>query len=38
MNSIESLRLWSSNKTLSKIGTAIEVELYKLFVPQRLAL
>ena len=38
MNFIEGLRLWPSNKTLSKIGTALEVELYKLFVPQRLAL
>ena len=38
VNSIEGLRLWSSDKTLSKIGTALEVELYKLFVPQRLAL
>ena len=38
MNSIdEGLRLWPSNKTLSKIGTAPEVGLYKLFVPQRLA-
>ena len=38
MNSIEGLRLWPSDKTLSKIATALEVEMYKLFVPQKLAL
>ena len=38
MNSIEGLRLWPSDKTLSKISTALEVEMYKLFVPQKLAL
>ena len=38
MNSIEGLRLWPSDKTLSKIATTLEVEMYKLFVPQKLAL
>ncbi|MDE6719150.1 MAG: helix-turn-helix domain-containing protein [Treponemataceae bacterium] len=38
MSSIEGLRLWPSDKTLSKIATALDVEIYKLFVPQRLAL
>ena len=38
MNLIEDLRLWPSDKTLSKIATALEVEMYKLFVPQKLAL
>ena len=39
VNSIdEGLRLWPSDKTLSKIGIALEVELYRLFVPQRLAI
>ena len=34
VNSIEGLRLWPSDKTLSKISNALEVEMYKLFVPQ----
>lgn len=38
VNSIEGLRLWPSDKTLSKIVTALEIEMYKLFVPQKLAL
>ena len=38
VNSIEGLRLWPSDKTLSKIVTALEVEMYRLFVPQRLSL
>ena len=38
VNSIEGLRLWPSDKTLSKIATALEVEMYRLFVPQRLSL
>lgn len=38
MSSIEGLRLWPSDKTLSKIATALDIEIYKLFVPQRLAL
>lgn len=37
VNSIEGLRLWPSDKTLSKIVTALEIEMYKLFVPQKLA-
>ena len=38
VNSIEGLRLWPSDKTLAKIATALDVELYKLFVPQKLSL
>lgn len=38
VNSIEGLRLWPSDKTLSKIATALEVEIYRLFVPQLLSL
>ena len=38
VNSIEGLRLWPSDKTLSKIVTTLEIEMYKLFVPQKLAL
>ncbi len=34
VNSIEGLRLWPSDKTLSKISNALEIEMYKLFVPQ----
>lgn len=35
INSIEGLRLWPSDKTLSKIASALEVEMYQLFVPQK---
>lgn len=38
VNSIEGLRLWPSDKTLSKIVTALEIEMYKLFIPQKFAL
>ena len=38
INSIEGLRLWPSDKTLSKIANALEVEMYRLFVPQKVAL
>lgn len=38
INSIEGLRLWPSDKTLTKIATVLEIELYRLFVPQKLAL
>lgn len=38
VNSIEGLRLWPSDKTLAKMANALEVEMYKLFVPQKLAL
>lgn len=37
VNSIEGLRLWPSDKTLSKLSDALEVEMYKLFVPQNIA-
>ena len=37
INSIEGLRLWPSDKTLSKICQALEVEMYKLFVPQKMS-
>ena len=38
VNSIEGLRLWPSDKTLAKIANVLEVETYRLFVPQKLAL
>lgn len=38
INSIEGLRLWPSDKTLSKISNVLEVEMYKLFVPQKISL
>lgn len=38
VNSIEGLRLWPSDKTISKIANALEVEMYRLFVPQKLTL
>ena len=38
VNSIEGLRLWPSDKTLVKLANALEVEMYRLFVPQKLAL
>jgi len=38
INSIEGLRLWPSDKTLSKIASALEVEMYQLFIPQKIAL
>ena len=38
INSIEGLRLWPSDKTLSKIASALEVEMYQLFVPQKIDL
>ena len=38
INSIEGLRLWASDKMLYKIATALDVEMYKLFVPQKLSL
>ena len=38
VNSIEGLRLWPSDKTLAKIANVLEVEMYRLFVPQKLAL
>lgn len=34
INSIEGLRLWPSDKTLSKISEALNIEVYKLFIPQ----
>ena len=30
------MRLWPSDKTLAKIANVLDVELYKLFVPQKL--
>lgn len=38
VNSIEGLRLWPSDKTLAKIANVLEVEIYRLFVPQKLTL
>ena len=38
VNSIEGLRLWPSDKTLAKMANALEVEMYRLFVPQKLAI
>lgn len=38
VNSIEGLRLWPSDKTLTKIANVLEVEMYRLFVPQKLTL
>lgn len=38
VNSIEGLRLWPSDKTLVKLANVLEVEMYRLFVPQTLAM
>ena len=38
VNSIEGLRLWPSDKTLSKLANVLEVEMYRLFVSQTLAM
>ena len=38
VNSIEVLRLWPSDKTLAKLANVLEVEMYRLFVPQTLAM
>ena len=38
VNSIEGLRLWPSDKTLAKLANILEVEMYRLFVPQTLAM
>lgn len=38
VNSIEGLRLWPSDKTLAKIANVLEVEMYRLFVPQKFTL
>ena len=38
VNSIEGLRLWPIDKTLAKIANVLEVEMYRLFVPQKLKL
>ena len=38
VNSIEGLRLWPSDKTLAKLENVLEVEMYRLFVPQTLAM
>ena len=38
INSIEGLRLWPSDKTLAKIANVLEVEMYRLFVPQKLTM
>ena len=35
VSSIEGLRLWPSDNTFAKISNALEVNLYKLFVPQK---
>ena len=33
MNDIEGCRTWVSEKTLTKIATALQTEIYKLFLP-----
>ena len=38
INSIEGLRLWPSDKTLTKISNVLEIEMYKLFIPQKISL
>ena len=38
MNSIEGLRLWPSDKTLSKLTSALKIEPYLLFIPQKISL
>ena len=38
VNSIEGLRLWPSDKTLAKMANVLEIEMYRLFVPQKLAM
>lgn len=38
VNSIEGLRLWPSDKTLAKMANVLEVEMYWLFVPQKLVM
>ena len=38
VNSIEGLRLLPSDKTLAKLANVLEVEMYRLFVPQTLAM
>ena len=35
INSIEGLRLWPSDKTLTKIANSLGIEMYKLFVPPK---
>ena len=37
VNSIEGLRLWPSDKTLAKLANVLEVEMYSLFIPQKLS-
>lgn len=36
MNSIEGLRLWPSDKTLSKLTSALKIAPFMLFLPQKL--
>ena len=38
VNSIEGLRLWPSDKTLAKIASVLDVDLYRLFLPQKLSM
>lgn len=38
ISSAEGLRLWPSDKTLTKLANVLEIEIYKLFVPQKLTL
>lgn len=38
VNSIEGLRLWPSDKTLTKLANVLEIEIYRLFVPQKLTI
>lgn len=35
INSIESRRLWPSDKTLVKIANALKIDIYKLFLPDK---
>ena len=38
VNLIERLRLWPSDKTLAKMANVLEVEIFRLFVPQKFAM
>lgn len=38
VNSIEGLRLWPSDKTLEKMANVLDVDMYKLFIPQKLVI
>lgn len=38
INSIEGLRLWPSDKTLTKIANVLDIEIYRLFIPQKISI